>query len=189
MNSSRGKFSAVIRNNTILVGAKNSYFATYGFGVKKPSSRSSTTNPSVKLWFDNNIVFGPTGQTTQTSYGIYCYSVSYCIVQSMKANNFFSLKTFAKLSSYYTSVTSLQNAYATAQSNINVEMVNAGYFTNTATKDYSLSGLAPASISAGGLDGGALNWGFSTDLDGYTRTGNGTTGWSMGALMFADNCF
>ncbi len=41
-----------------------------------------------------------------------------------------------------------------------------------------------ASILTGGIDGAANGWGFNTDKDGNPRTGNGTTGWSMGAYEF-----
>ncbi len=52
------------------------------------------------------------------------------------------------------------------------------------TDDWHLQGTSPTTVTKGGLDGAALGWGFSTDKDGKTRVGNGTTGWSMGAYEF-----
>ena len=47
--------------------------------------------------------------------------------------------------------------------------------------DWHLSASSPESIRTGGLDGVAEGWAFTEDRDGNTRTGNGSTGWSMGA--------
>lgn len=47
--------------------------------------------------------------------------------------------------------------------------------------DWHLSDFSPASIRTGGLDGAAEGWAFTEDRDGNTRTGDGPTGWSMGA--------
>jgi hypothetical protein len=47
--------------------------------------------------------------------------------------------------------------------------------------DYVFTVSSPVSVTEGGIDGSALGWIFDTDKDGTVRTGNGTTGWSMGA--------
>ncbi len=39
-------------------------------------------------------------------------------------------------------------------------------------------------VTEGGLDGGVLGWPFVVDRDGNPRTGNGSTGWSMGAYEY-----
>lgn len=49
------------------------------------------------------------------------------------------------------------------------------------TADLDLTGSSPVSVTAGGLDGSASGWGFTTDFYGDTRTGDGSTGWSIGA--------
>lgn len=178
MSSANGKITAVVRNNTLRAGGRSSSTtSTYGFGVRK-----SSNSPRLKLYFDNNIVFGPTGQSGQYIYGVYCYSSSYCSVQSMKNNNFFSLKTVAKLSSSYTSVSSLQNSLTSARGNLSTEMQAAGYFVDYVNKDFHLSNTAPGTITGGGLDGSALGWSFTRDADEVTRTGDGSTGWSMGGF-------
>ena len=53
-------------------------------------------------------------------------------------------------------------------------------FTDETNSDFHLEASTHEQIRTGGLDGAALGWGFSTDLDGAARTGGGTTGWSMG---------
>jgi len=52
--------------------------------------------------------------------------------------------------------------------------------------DWHLTFSSPTSVTTGGLDGGPLgeDFGFTTDKDGTTRTGNNTTGWSMGAYEY-----
>lgn len=52
------------------------------------------------------------------------------------------------------------------------------------TATWRLTASSPASVATGGLDGSALAWGFTTDLAGTTRTGDGTTGWSMGCYEY-----
>lgn len=39
-------------------------------------------------------------------------------------------------------------------------------------------------VLTGGIDGATSGWGFNTDKDGNPRTGNGSTGWSMGAYEY-----
>ena len=52
--------------------------------------------------------------------------------------------------------------------------------------DWHLTFLSPTSITTGALDGGpsGQDFSFTTDMDGATRTGNGSTGWSMGAYEY-----
>jgi uncharacterized repeat protein (TIGR02543 family) len=180
VSSGSGKSEVFIRNNTLAVAASvaGKTTATYGFGVKKGSKSSGYSK--LKLYFDNNIVFGPDSQTGQYVYGIYCYSSYTCNVQSIKNNNFFKLKSIAKLNSTYSAVYNLQLAYSSASNNLSTEMVAGGYFSGA--KDFHLSNSAPSSIYSGGLDGSALSWPFSTDLDRTSRTGSGATGWSIGAF-------
>jgi len=40
------------------------------------------------------------------------------------------------------------------------------------------------SFTTAGIDGSADGWGFSTDKTGSTRTGDGTTGWSIGPYEY-----
>ncbi len=47
--------------------------------------------------------------------------------------------------------------------------------------NWRLQAPSPSEVKTGGLDGTAEGWNFFTDKDEVTRTGNGSTGWSMGA--------
>ncbi len=47
--------------------------------------------------------------------------------------------------------------------------------------NWHLSASSPAGIRTGGLNGIFEGWAFNEDRDGNTRTGSGSTGWSMGA--------
>jgi uncharacterized repeat protein (TIGR02543 family) len=181
--STSNKIIATVRNNTIYSGAAvaGNSTATYGFGVKK--AYKSSGYPKVKLTFDNNIVFGPTGQAGQYTYGVYCYSSYYCNVQSMKNNNFFTLKTFAKFGSSYSSIYNLEKANsAFAANNNNIEMVTNNYFAGFAIENFKLDTSCPSDIKFGGIDGYTLGWGYQNDLENsVNRTGNGTEDWSIGA--------
>ncbi|MBX2994131.1 MAG: InlB B-repeat-containing protein [Bdellovibrionaceae bacterium] len=172
-SASPGKL--LIRNNTFILGTYQSSAAVRGSGG---------SSGAVDLSFDNNIAFLGKSASNMV-YGIYSDANVTLTLQSFKNNNLFLLsKVFNDLSTSesYTTVADLETAHPTeASGNISVEMKAAGYFTDPANGDWRLSGTAPTSISEGGLDGSALSWGFSTNLLGITRTGNGITGWSMGA--------
>ena len=179
---SSNKIVVTARNNTLYAGAAvaGNATATYALGVKK--SLKSSGFAKVKLYFDNNIVFAPTGQSGQYTYGVYCYSSFYCNVQSMKNNNFFTLKTLVKLGTSYSSVNALELAKAVATNNNNIEMVTNNYFAGFASKNFKLDTSCPSDIKFGGIDGYTLGWGYQNDLDNsVNRTGNGTEDWSIGA--------
>ncbi|MCX6834254.1 MAG: hypothetical protein NTW07_03825, partial [candidate division Zixibacteria bacterium] len=58
-----------------------------------------------------------------------------------------------------------------------------GYTTVNPSLDSSYKPSSSVSaVCTGGLDGVPLSWPFTTDKDGVTRTGNGTTGWTMGCF-------
>ena len=48
--------------------------------------------------------------------------------------------------------------------------------------DWTLDAASSAAIKSGGLDGDTEDYPFLNDFAGAVRTGNGTTGWSMGAF-------
>jgi hypothetical protein len=56
-------------------------------------------------------------------------------------------------------------------------------FVNAPT-DFHLQASSDTALKTGGIDGAAAGWGFTTDMAGITRTGNGSTGWSMGAYEY-----
>ncbi|GAB4372011.1 MAG: hypothetical protein Kow009_08110 [Spirochaetales bacterium] len=85
-------------------------------------------------------------------------------------------------------ITQANNVFAGCASGTNTDYGNVVYssYTNLYLTDYAggdwhLTGSTPATVRQGGLDGAASGWGFNTDKDGNPRTGNGSTGWSIGA--------
>jgi hypothetical protein len=54
------------------------------------------------------------------------------------------------------------------------------------TTDFHLTPSTDSSVTGGGIDGSVSgdNWGFDYDKDETTRTGNGSTGWSIGAYEY-----
>ena len=178
VNPSSGSIiNAYVRNNTFKIG-ESSGGESYGLGLSNP-----TATPTVNLYFDNNLAFGPASPSGQVN-GVYCPTGTSCNIGSMKNNNFFNLNYIYKDvpgSKNYTGIAGLHGGESNSLGNTAVEMLAAGYFTNYSSRDFTLSATAPTSITTGGLDGGALSWGFSKDAVGTTRTGNGAIGWSMGA--------
>ena len=67
-----------------------------------------------------------------------------------------------------------------------VDNVSVDPVFNEADDDLNLSSGSPSSVTTGGIDGSPAgeDWGFTTDKDGNTRTGNGSTGWSLGAYEY-----
>lgn len=179
-NGGSGTKTIRVRNNTIVFGRRINDTA---YALGESATNSSGT---INVYFDNNIVLGAYVATANyTLTGLYQGNNSTWNIQSLKNNNFFrmdSIFTSTKNSQNFTSIAAMEAGVgAAASSNISVEMVTAGYFTDATNGDFSLSATAPASIKAGGLKGDDLSWGFSKDLLGNTRTGSSGTGWSMGA--------
>jgi hypothetical protein len=153
--------SPYIRNNTInggnpQMGTSTSYviFLNYSFPV-----------------IENNIMFNVGGMI---NYGMLDQNGSTII--SLKNNDIFSCTTglFYNGVTTYTNVEDL-NSLSYANGNISedamLDMVN----------DYNLTLASPLSVKEGGIDGSTKGWLYSYDKNGTQRTGNGLTGWSIGA--------
>lgn len=165
---------AVIYNNTINGGDGSSYsYAVY-------CEKSSTPCINNNIIFTGNAVYG---------YGIYEFDAESDPVE-VKNNCFFDCPSGA----YYdfdssSSISSAQIVSAADtdtvfSGNIFVDLIEYGYFVDYT--DYDGGGLrldedAPDSVAYGGLYGYNMGWGFNTDITWNDRSGNGTTGWSMGA--------
>lgn len=121
---------------------------------------------------DNNIIFSTTGTGLGISYASGVWG-------SLKNNDIYQVGTFAsKLlpdpATAYTTLIQL-NGLTNASGNIadNPTFINP-------VSDWHLNSSA-STVIGGGIDGLAAAWGFTQDITGAARTGNGTTGWSMGA--------
>jgi hypothetical protein len=142
---------------------------------------ADTTLPLIN---NNILLFTDTSSSSSKRFGIY-EGVALTLT-SLKNNNISPSCTGAL---YY-------NFGAVPPEKTNISDINGwggGYSGNSSTApsfvSYSSSvawasaDLHLTAADTGGLDGSpsGLNWGFTNDKDNVTRTGNGTTGWSMGA--------
>lgn len=158
-----------VRNNSIVMGYPNPIGYEYGIYVFSIGTASTVNG-------DNNL-FHYYGASLYI-WGVYEQGAS---TPDFFRNNLFS--SFGANPLYHNSDSSEYTTVAAMETNITTE-------GGTATGNAVTSSLGFVNPSGGnfhltsantmGLDGGALSWGFTDDRDGVTRTGNGTTGWSVG---------
>jgi hypothetical protein len=171
--------SPVIENNTVNGGSG----ATKAYGIDMLLSSSGT--------IENNIIF-----TTGTATSNYCLregDVSSDPI-SVRNNDLFSCSTALYFDENTTDLTVVAdvNVLAGASGNISVDPLFEDIdgtdddITTMDDNDWHLTVSSPASVATGGIDGGPLgeDWGFTTDMDGVIRTGDNTTGWTMGAYEY-----
>ena len=134
---------------------------------------------------DNNIIF-----TTAGLYRIGILADSGSDPAALRNNNIFGCPTAlysreTTVQTDYTSVAGFEAALGAAASG---NVSRSGIFIDQSS-DLHLAAAADVDVRQGGLDGSALGWSFSTDMDGNNRT-NSTAGgpsntdaggWSMGA--------
>lgn len=194
-----------IQNNTINggSGATNSYgFKNMGAtpsitGNTISGGSATTTSYGIHNTFssptiDNNIVF--TGDTATDNYCIYESDTT--DPASVRNNDLYSCATALYYDENTTDITTIGGVNAlvdtTVTDNINedpqfVDIDGADDdITTMDDNDWHLTASTPTSVTTGGIDGGpgGENWGYTTDLDSVTRTGDNTTGWSMGSYEY-----
>jgi hypothetical protein len=163
-----------IRNNTIISGDASTYgLAAYGIFLRGVSVAN----------IDNNILSFIQGTDIYPSYGIYEYPAA-LTPASVKNNDFFNYPNDVDHTMYHDATNGDLKTVSGMESDLNAESpgsasnntdVNPGW-----AADYTLIDSSNSTVKSGGIDGAAAGWGFSTDRAGATRTGTGTTGWSMG---------
>lgn len=163
-----GGAAAVIANNTVRFGDGPSY-AAFGIGESVTGTTSTMAYTVV-----NNLVW-----STQNLANDLCVALSASTtLTSLANNNLFNCP--GGLTSGQTAIAGV-NGLTGASGNVSFVMTGANtYFVNDAS-DFHLNPVNLADpnsvmVDRGGLDRGAGN----VDLDGRPRTGNGTTGWSLG---------
>ena len=173
----------IVRNNTFIIG-ESAYTAdaypSYAFG-----ERPTSNNGTVTVSFDNNNVYDYSEVLDGGSYGLHRGNNSTFTINSLKNNNFFQLDALYYGNSgadNYTDAITLNGSIANADANISEDIVNSSntYFVDE-TSDWHLVPGSGSSVLAGGIDGATAAWSFTDDINAVTRTGNGSTGWSMGA--------
>ncbi|MDH5716476.1 MAG: Ig-like domain-containing protein [Spirochaetia bacterium] len=167
-------FSYFVQNNTIIGGpAQNSY------GIFKLE----------KLKIDNNILL-----TQGTSVDVCLYEAnSTDDPTTVRNNDLFSCTVYRDFDAACTgnadgdsqnSTCALTEAEALTDALISGNVSVDPLFVNQAGGNFNLQAASPVSVTAGGLDGAAINWLFNIDILSVTRTGDGSTGWSMGAYEY-----
>jgi hypothetical protein len=169
VNSSSATATAQITNNTLRFGWANSYDA-FGIG---PSVTGGTT--SMRYIIENNIIWSGPNRSTLTV----CIKPSGANIVSLKNNIQFNSQT-----GFLPGVTTIAgvNSLGGASGNKSFVMVGSNtYFVNDSTdfhlKDVNLADPYSVMVTGGPLERGVPYW----DLDRALRTGDGTTGWSVGA--------
>ncbi len=160
--------SLVIRNNTINAGISTFNGGNRGISILISNYIGLTLN------IENNIVFMISGDTT---IGIDLESSNASYTSNIGNNNIFgftySNERYNAAGKFIEGLVLSENIsdHFEEESNDNYRLI-----------DYSPANLIPSSIKSGGLDGAANGWGYTKDADGNPRTGNGTTGWTIGAF-------
>ena len=174
--------SPTIRNNTISGGGGSILSGSTADAVWNYNS----SNPVL----DNNIIF--------TTSGDYQFGITQgdgsSVVASLRNNAFFGSIHYI-YNDLHTGELDCEPPASSGDIGANalsaVTNVSGNFYTTSPPGDVlvTVSGTAmnwrlktiETEITEGGLDGFSNGWGFNDDLDGLSRTGNGSTGWSMGA--------
>jgi hypothetical protein len=125
---------------------------------------------------DNNLIFSSV--VTGTAVGIQEYEDN-SYLPYIRNNNFFDLDVlFKDNGTDLLNTASINSLSGSVSGNISIDVSG-----DLDPADYSLGSGTPNDVHAGGIDGGpgGEDWGFNWDKNGDPRTGNGTTGWSLGA--------
>ena len=160
---------AYIRNNTFDLGHASVNYGIFSFDG----------NPD-HLIIQNNIFFS----TDTNGFAITNYSNPASVPYILENNNFFNIPNAIYYdqisSSMHTTITDMENLLQSygknASNNISVDVF--GNFAGTS--NFHLNASTPTAVKEGGIDGNSI-WGFNTDKDGKSRTGDKGTGWTMGA--------
>jgi len=173
VNGSKGAV-VDLYNNTVSGGSGND-----AYGVVLVEGATATMN--------NNILFTEGGATR---YCIYEYADILSNVTVLNNNNIYDCTT-ALFQDDNRSVT------LTNINDVETDITDQGFAAsgNVSTSPGFLSATnwhfgasSLCSVARGGKDGATLSWIYSDDNEGTTRTGNGTTQWSMGAYEYDGAC-
>ena len=165
------------RNNTILLGGDGGGYTSTGIAMYLGTAS--------ELHVDNNVIYYHYG--TSDAYAFHLLSGS----QSPDASSTAHANDLGKGATATGTFYVYMNAGGTKFPGLTSGAI--GCFT-TSSGNLQLDPLldtstgrptssTPSSVYGGGLDG-SLSWGFTNDLDGGIRTGNGTSGWSMGCYEY-----
>jgi len=156
-----------IKNNTILLGGDGGGATSTGIAID--------LGADTELHVDNNIIYYFEGTSAANAFHLLSGSPnslssanSNDLVKGGTATGAFNVSMSGDVITVFAS--------SSSSGNISVEP-----YLDTSTGRPTSS--TPSSVYGGGLDGSS-SWGFTNDLDGGIRTGNGTSGWSMGCYEY-----
>jgi len=142
---------------------------------------------------ENNIIF-----TANTGSFNYCFFEGFNPLDpvTFRNNNLFNCSSGLYYDEKATAITDIASVNGLtdtiASGNISIDPIFAdidGLDNDISTindNDWHLTASSPSTVTTGAIDGGphGENWGFTLDMDGVSRTGDNTTGWSMGAFEY-----
>jgi hypothetical protein len=170
----------LIRNNTIILGEPaTSLTAEFGVGL-------SGIDSSDNVRIENNLFYAP----AVNNYACAIYELLPQTIASLRNNLFinFDNPALARIAIWGRDDDgSLTNGFINYDSISSIDSllgisVSSGNYLDVESRINYLSDFSFISANTNGLDGSALGWGFTSDFHGNRRTGNETTGWSVGYL-------
>ncbi len=194
-NHNHGYADSTIYNNYIQAGGSSSTAVTQGIYNETNGEAAGgwTGKGYLRVVVRNNII--------DAGLGVTAYGIHYNLTADERQIDYNTLNadndiifssgsgsvTCIQLSGYFTLLVNdsvLNNnlfncteGYSGSDGNIAdpLDLDNEGRY-NSGLKTFQTEGLDGSS--------GGLNWGFENDRDGQVRTGNGTTGWSIGCYEY-----
>ncbi|MDH5716477.1 MAG: hypothetical protein OEZ22_02440 [Spirochaetia bacterium] len=169
-------------------GADSSSFVVYNNTIHTGSGNSDGINGLNDLKIINNIIFANWWDGTD-----------YCLREAnatddpslVQNNNFFGCNkvyrdwdagcTTNEDGDSLNSTCTLNEMEALTDITVSGNISEDPIFVDHFGGDWRLNSTSPVAVTEGGLDGLAVSWLFTSDAAGTVRTGDGTTGWSMGA--------
>ncbi|HBD95545.1 MAG: hypothetical protein A2015_07815 [Spirochaetes bacterium GWF1_31_7] len=179
-------YTLYVRNNLIRFGTDS---APKGFAAGM--AFYSSGNPTVNLYFDNNIAYSSSATSSAryvTGKGEGDYP-AFVTIQSMKNNIMFNVDgyTYDKQTpgNTYTAINNLETGITpagTASGNQIYNLLSESQFVNESLGDFHWTATPNVTYIEMGLDGSdtGLYWGFDYDMEGNPRTGDSISGWSVG---------
>ena len=187
-------------NNLISGGTAQNVIGVYGYGAYRNNTIFSGVS-TLKTGILQSVAFQASNLSTlqnnilfNDGYGVCLYSSVTTYFQGLNNNDLFNCPNallYYGATSYSTLATlEALSANFTGNAVDDPLLVSPGgpdtWVYTLDDNDWSLNAStsgtpSPASVRTGGLDGAASAWGYSIDLSGATRTGDGVMGWSMGA--------
>ena len=176
--SGAGISGIAVRNNTILLGGVGDGYMSSGIAMN--------LGTNTELHVDNNIIYYFEGASDANAFHLLSGSKLPNASSTAHANDLGPWSGVASGKFFYIYMNDSTPTKALTSGAIGIFSTSSGNLQtdpllNTSTGRPTAS--TPSSVYGGGLDGSS-SWGFTNDLDGSIRSGNGTTGWSMGCYEY-----